>query len=283
MKRQKIMAIALGVALLGVAPIILSIGRITHCGKSVEASNLRSISVGRMTLYSTNIDYRRSNSYKDMKALLIGFATMDFTDSALFLDTRDLEYVDRSPPPRFAYLNEENEQVFISEILNLPIGFSFAVYEDFPSNASTRPLLWTRGLHRYKEFDQPYGGYVAYMDGHVTYYDGFPDTHDSALEHIFSSESGYTDTTKILEHVPDAWKDKGLKPLPVRYAEKSKQQDRLEKIRKTFEFLILLFGLGLVAALFCKGSGRRKLACGVVAFIVSLGLLVFINWVGVVR
>jgi|GEM_PF-3416843 len=73
--------------------------------------------------------------------------------SALFFDVYEKLLFEGVPPTVFGYLNGQNEQIFLQEILDFPIGFSFAVYQDPIANASTKPLLWTRGLHRYNLLD----------------------------------------------------------------------------------------------------------------------------------
>lgn len=256
--------------------IVPTFAKVQNCQKSRTASNLRSLAIGYAFIYSTSIDMRRSLDYMSMEELLMAFLTLDMTDSDLFLDIHEKQLFEDEPPKMLGYLDSKNDQVFMPEILDYPIGFSFAVYRDPITDASTKPLLWTRGLHHYNEFDQFYGGYVAYADGHVTYFDGAPDAHDSMLEYTFGEESGYTNAIRILEHVPDDWKDSEHSPLPVRFAEAEKRIERKEWFLGMLGLLILPTGLGMVTVVFWIGTLRKKLVWGSVVFVVALVLLVFL-------
>lgn len=105
------------------------------------------------------------------------------------------------------------------------------------------PIFWTRRLHQYEEFDAPYSGYVALLDGHVEYVESKPNKTDSRIIEIFGPNSEYSKAIRILEHVPPSWTDKELAPLPIRY--KQSQRPRHKGI---LGLSIELFGPPLIAA-----------------------------------
>ena len=169
---------------------------------------------------------------------------------------------------------DKNQQVFIPSILNFPIGVSFAIYDDTFSSLSTRPLVWTRGLHRYAEFDQNYAGYVAYLDGHVRYFDGRPDSHDQDLVYTFSEASGFSNAIRILEHVPDEWADKKLEPLPIRYTRFTNITRRGRGINIGYRILMVApIMLGIAAGIATVGSVYRRLLLGFLTFLLFVVLI----------
>ena len=207
-----------------------------------------------------------------MQRFLSEMAQVGVNDSLLILNRLDLEQIDSKAPRSFAFIKENPQEVtFIPEILDFPIGFSLAVYP-YPITElpmSRTPLLWTRGLQNYEDFEGEYGGHVAYLDGHVEYFSGSPNNHDPDLVELFSSEGIYGKAIRILEHEPDAWKALATLPLPMRFHE-----DRYPRFQTTKRLLTFLAAPSIIFALFFFWVWKEKENRLVNALIVA-GLVLF--------
>jgi len=207
--------------------------------------------------------------YEDMASFLKIFTTVDLFEASIFLSPYDLKHTKAEPPKIIGSLSDSGESVFVPDILEFPIAYSFGVYPDLDRAASKTPLLWTRGLHNYKSFDAPYGGHVAFLDGHVRYFEGQPEQHNPELEEIFGPDSEFSKAIRILEHDPVGWTDKNLAPLPVRYMESLSSW----QARKRNPFWII-FAPALIAAflvgLLPKILFRDRIKSAFVAFCIVL-------------
>ncbi|MGJ8649849.1 MAG: hypothetical protein ACSHX4_05775 [Opitutaceae bacterium] len=212
-------------ALIMSALILLSSG--VQANASVRAraelvkasSNMRSISIVFATQQTeTDVGYD-AEEFLTMKDFLKLMAAWDLTDSRVFFSHIEYpEFKNDTPPVIITPKQEGTPPEINSDILKFPIGYSIAVYPD-PNEMPTSltPLLWTRGLHKFQEFDKPYSGHIAFLDGHVNYFEGEPGNQDPDLIKVFEEGSPYSSAIRILEHVPDDWVETA--PLPIRYRE----------------------------------------------------------------
>lgn len=206
------------------------------------ASDLRTVAVCFATyLMIGESEEYRPDDFREMEDLLCILAQeVELTATSVLINFADAEHIDGRLPETLGAPNESGQIEFQPEILNFPIGISFSVYPDLDSPVATTPILWTRGLHRFEEFDAPYCGHVAFLDGHVTYFEGKPGEPNEQLQEIFGPESEYSEALRILEHVPPHWKEKGLNPLPVRYA--------INREPSALAVIALIFGPASIAA-----------------------------------
>lgn len=190
----------------------------------------------------------------------------DMTDSSYFFNY--IESKEFKEHPTTTLNHSLNPTQVDPEILKFPIGYSIAVYPD-PNKMPTAqtPLLWTRGLHKFQDFDKPYAGHIAFLDGHITYYKGKPNKHDPELLKIFNQDSFDTSIIRILEHVPDDWTETA--PLPVRYAEFTKVPF-LARYGGLFAYAIPAFIGGLLAIIFNRTASYfyQKVLSGVKVFVI---------------
>lgn len=238
--------------------------------KAKISSDMRMVAIAFNTYIFSGARTRyHPEEYVDMASFLKVFTAVDLFEASIFLSPYDLKHTKADAPKIIGYRSDSGESVFVPDILEFPIAYSFGVYSDLNRTASTTPLLWTRGLHNYKNFDEPYGGHVAFLDGHVRYFEGQPEQHDPELEKIFGPESEFSKAVRILEHEPEAWTDKDLAPLPVRYRESLPSWQARKK-----DSLWVLFAPAVIAAflvgLLPKILFRDRIKSAFVAFCIVL-------------
>jgi prepilin-type processing-associated H-X9-DG protein len=250
----------------------------TKAQQARDASNLRQV-VLAFHVYTTSGARVRYNpdTLQDMESILQMFVQAELFDAPVYLTEYDLKYAKSKPPKITGSRNEDGEVIFQPDILNFPIFFSFAVYPDLGGDrpASMTPLLWTRGLHRYESFEEPYGGHVAYLDGHVRYFEGEPGKHDPELERIFGEDSVSSKTVRIVEHEPEEWSKDPVKPLPIRYKEalSTKYSEVGRMLRITcLPALVAAILVGLVPK---PSIGKRILDASIAFGIVLIVTLIF--------
>lgn len=249
--------------------------------KSRTASDLRSIVVSFATRYYSNPNKQFDPAqHQDMEGFLKDIAKVEFINSEALYNYADEAHFESKPPKSIGHLRNKNDWSSFEldpEILNFPIGFNVAVYPhlDFPT--SETPILWTRGLHRYNEFEAYYGGHVAYLDGHVQFYSGGPDGPEPELEELFGPDSIYSQALHILEHEPETWKQRALPPLPVRVETYRPVISKWKQCFELFKYLIPSFLIGLI---FAAAPNRtvaqrflRFFIAGGITFILTLVLL----------
>lgn len=235
-----------------------------------HAHNLRQVAIAT-NVYSYSGDWapQKTDKLESMESLLRAFVSIELFEASIFLNKYDLEHIDADPPRAIGYKSDSGEFVFQPDILSFPIAFSFAVYSDENLKGPMTPLLWTRGLHKYEEFDQPYGGHVAFLDGHVMYYEGTPGEPNPELTELFGPESEFSKTVLILEHEPQNWAVEKLAPLPVRYAKAT-----AVKYSDLLGILAIVFGPATIAAMLVgilpKPTTRQRLRSASIAFGVVL-------------
>lgn len=225
----------------------------------LASSNLRQVAIALNTLYFTQARVYNQTQLVDMQTVLTELARIGFNDSSVILSPLDLDEIEAKPPRAFAHHSKETTQtVFESAIFDFPIAFSMAIYPDPISElpASQTPLLWTRGLHNYESFDSEYGGHVAFLDGHVVYFEGSPKMHDPDLVAVFDPNGTYGKAIRVLEHEPTLWSDSSIQPLPVRYSKQVNPPYR--HARQVAYALTFPLILGLAAACF-PGTIKKRL------------------------
>ena len=249
-------------------------GRVHSCGKTRDASNLRSLSICHAIRYDREAEYK-PDSLQTMEDFLRSMAEVDLTDTDIFLNRMDRPYFGTELLPISAYRNNANEVVFDDTILDYPMGFSLAVYPDLDRPVSTTPILWTRDLERYATFDHAYGGYVAFLDGHVEYLEGVPNEPDPRLEALFGVQGEVSQAVRALRHVPDDFAALGLDPLPVRFYQEQAKTDW-----RPFRMLLVILSPGLLAGLLVflvnKKSGWARWRTAGLAFVIVEIVVLFV-------
>jgi hypothetical protein len=203
----------------------------------MESSNMRQVVIAFLTSVQSSTDSQFDpNRYQTMEDFLLSMARQDLTDSALFFNRAEYNAFTTDPPRTIGSPGREAQPPSIDpKFLKFPIGYSIAIYPDLNVPASMTPFIWTRGLHNFKEFNAPYCGFIAFLDGHVTYYDGRPDDAAPELSEIFGPQSPYASAVRILEYVPTNWIEEA--PLPVLFDLKTRPN-----FLQQFGPLLIMFG-----------------------------------------
>ena len=232
-----------------------------------ESSNMRSTVIAFATQYPNPKRDYAEEQLQTVQDFLLVMTDVGLVESSVFFNYLDSNNFAKAPPSTISDLSDSNIPPKLNEaILNYPIGCTFAVYPDLSGPTSMTPLLWTRGLHRFREFKKPYGGHIAFMDGHVTYY---PDYDEPELAAIFEAPGPASTAIRLLEHVPESWVETA--PLPVRM-EAAKRRKFVDYVAP----LLIFFGpASLGGFLITITSNReyplyRRLLRGAVAFTIIL-------------
>lgn len=235
------------------------------------ASNMRYICVVFATQQTeTDVKYN-AEEFQAMEDFLKLMAVWDLTDTRVFFSHIEYPNFKNDPPAEIILPKQDGTSSLINpEILNFPIGYSIAVYPN-PNEMPTSltPLLWTRGLHEFQEFDAPYSGHIAYLDGHVNYFEGKPGNHDPDLIRVFEEGSPYSSANRILEHVPVDWVE--TDPLPIHYR-KGARVPIFARYNGLFSFFLPAL-LGGFFAIILKSKGTslyQRLMSGAKVFTIVL-------------
>lgn len=238
--------------------------------KAQISSHMRMVAIAfnTYTISGARIRYHPEH-YENMASFLKVFTSVDLFEADIFLSPYDLKHAKAEPPEIIGFRSDSGKSVFVPDILEFPIAYSFGVYPDLDRPASTTPLLWTRGLHNYKSFGAPYGGHITFLDGHVEYFEGQPGQHDQELEKIFGLDSEFSKAIRILEHDPEGWTDKALAPLPLRYTERLPSWKARRSNTLLVIFVPALFAAFLVGLL-PKILFRDRIWSALIAFCIVL-------------
>jgi prepilin-type processing-associated H-X9-DG protein len=258
-----------------VAALVPALGKVTDCGKTKSAADLRSVVISFVTRFSFERLEYEPESLQAMSDFIHAMAEVDLTDVDMMLSRRDRPHYELPAPVITAYRNQHGELVFDDAILEYPIGFSVAVYPDLKRPPSTTPILWTRDLDRYVTFDRPYDGYVAFLDGHVEYLEGKPDVPNVRLETLLGPQGGASHALRILRHVPEDFDALELEPLPVRFHQELSKPD-WRRVR--MGLVVLSPGLlaGLLVFWVNKKRGWARVGVGGLAFVIVEFALFFL-------
>ncbi|MGJ8654145.1 MAG: hypothetical protein ACSHX8_12805 [Opitutaceae bacterium] len=225
---------------------------------------MRSTAVAFATQYSTPRKTYTPDQLQSVQGFLHIMIDVGLIDSSVFFSYLDSNDFAEAPPSTISDSN--NPTKLNEEILNFPIGYTFAVYPDLSGPTSMTPLLWTRGLHRFREFKEPYGGLIAFMDGHVQYYS---DDDESELAALFESPGPASTAIRLLEHVPEDWVETAPLPVQMEAAKKNTFADY-------FWPLLIYFGPALIGGFLITISSNReypryrRILRGAVAFTIIL-------------
>lgn len=227
--------------------------------KAKASSDLRQVAVAFATyLYSGGRVKDNPEKFQNMEGLLRLLAEKaDLWDASVFLNYADADHFEEPIPTAIGERDKSGKFNFHPEILNFPIGFSFAVYPDLKGPTSMTPIIWTRGLHRHEGFDASYGGHVVFLDGHVEYVTGEPGNPEERLLEIFGVDSEYSKVIRISEHIPETWVSKGLEPLPIRI-EKYRPPSHEATIRNWIFLFMPAITVAALVALLSKSPIRER-------------------------
>ena len=181
------------IAIIGILAAILipAVGKVREtASKITSASNIRSIAIAYAT-YSTS-----GGRIRVLKSTSLGESTIQgvaeflskqagLEDASIWMIPSDKEYINYTGtiPTLIGYRNDENVFELSSDWAgDEPLAYAFALRAGGSNPVTTTPLTWTRGLTEGGIWgpDSPWGGggHIAYLDGHVTYYNELDTTTD---------------------------------------------------------------------------------------------------------
>ena len=174
------------IAIIGILAAILipAVGKVREtASKITSASNIRSIALAYAT-YSTSGGRTRvlkstslgeNNNIHGVAEFLAKQAGLE--DASIWMIPSDKEYINYigTIPTLIGYRNDENVfEVSLDWAGDEPLAYAFALRAGGSNPVTTTPITWTRGLTDDGIWgpDSPWGGggHIAYLDGHVTYY-----------------------------------------------------------------------------------------------------------------
>ena len=178
------------IAIIGILAAILipAVGKVREvANKTKSSSNIRSIAVSYAT-YSTSGGKVRTLSATKLERQTVPAVAeflakqVDLTDAAIWIIGSDPAVTayqqDKALPTTVGFRNASNDfEVTQGEAPwddSVPVGYDFALGAGGNDPTSTTPLLWTRGLSSGGNWGKntPWGlgGHIAFLDGHVTFY-----------------------------------------------------------------------------------------------------------------
>lgn len=188
------------IAIIGILAAILipAVGKVREvANKSTSAANMRSIAVsyatysqsgGRTKVLNSN---RLSQATPPFPETVQGVAQflgdeVDLTDASLWRIGIDPIVANNEPnPPTVGFRNASGDYSVNTEFTNSPVSYDFIIGVGGNDPTSTTPLLWTRGLDTTGSWDNttPWqrGGHIAYLDGHVTFYNELDGTDEGLV------------------------------------------------------------------------------------------------------
>ena len=185
------------IAIIGILAAILipAVGKVREVAQKMKSSsNIRSIAVSYAT-YSTSggrVKILTENKLTGVKGgkTVQGVAAflaerVDLTDSSIWIIDSDDYILGADIPQVIGYRNSENEWNDDNWGPDIPVSYDFALGVGGSDPTSTTPLTWTRGLGSDGIWgvDTPWkrGGHIAFLDGHVQFYNELDATEDGAL------------------------------------------------------------------------------------------------------
>lgn len=213
------------IAIIGILAAILipAVGKVREvANKSKSSSNMRSIAVSYAT-YSTSGGRIRTLTKSKLQNTETGenvqgvaeflAKNVDLTDASIWIigsDPAVAEYTEELPVI-VGFRDDSNEFNVADEwTANVPVGYDFAIAVSGNAPTTTTPLLWTRGLENGGTWgkDTPWGlgGHIAYLDGHVSFYNELGDEDgrlvDPATGNLTENITDVHDDTNIVR-APD--------------------------------------------------------------------------------
>ena len=179
------------IAIIGILAAILipAVGKVREvANKTKSSSNIRSIAVSYAT-YSTSAGKVRTLTANKLERQSVAAVAeflakqVDLTDAAIWIIGSDpavtaYEQDGNTLPTTVGFRNATNDfEVTKGDAPwndSVPVGYDFALGAGGNDPTSTTPLLWTRGLSTGGNWgkNSPWGlgGHIAFLDGHVTFY-----------------------------------------------------------------------------------------------------------------
>ena len=179
------------IAIIGILAAILipAVGKVREvANKSKSSSNMRSIAVsyatystsgGRVrTLTKAKMDNDSDVSFSEVAGVAQFLAKQsELTDASIWIIESDpaIAAYDQVLPVIIGFRDDQNAFQTAQEwTSDVPVGYDFAIGVSGNAPTSTTPLLWTRALTTGGTWgkDSPWGlgGHIAYLDGHVSFY-----------------------------------------------------------------------------------------------------------------
>lgn len=165
--------------------------------KTKAASHLRQL-VLAYTICLQSGDSRTLNSYKDIHSLAAYLAKQaNLNDPQLWLLDQDAQVGDKAKTLKTIIKPDGTPT---DDFKALPLSFSFVV--NLPSGLcpSTAPIAWSRGLKEDGMWDETEGiwgnagGYVAFLDGHIEWYNNLKDPETQFCHHsTYESTPSYAE------------------------------------------------------------------------------------------
>jgi prepilin-type N-terminal cleavage/methylation domain-containing protein/prepilin-type processing-associated H-X9-DG protein len=185
------------IAIIGILAAILipAVGKVRQVAQKMKSSsNIRSIAVSYAT-YSTSGGRVKILTSSKLASVTGGVSVpgvaaflaekVDLTDSAIWIIDSDELTIGETPPPVIGYRNTDNAWIDTNWNANVKLSYDFALGVGGNDPTSTTPLVWTRGLDTQGNWgiDTPWkrGGHIAFLDGHVQFYNELDPQEDGAL------------------------------------------------------------------------------------------------------
>lgn len=188
------------IAIIGILAAILipAVGKVREVAQKMKSSsNIRSIAVSYAT-YSTSsgrvkiLTESKLDGVKGGKTVqgVAAFLAekVDLTDSSIWIIDSDDLTLGADIPPLIGYRDAQSNAWMDGEWgIDVPVSYDFALGVGGNDPTSTTPLTWTRGLGQTVAgqwaVDTPWkrGGHIAFLDGHVQFYNELDPDEDGAL------------------------------------------------------------------------------------------------------
>lgn len=185
------------IAIIGILAAILipAVGKVREVAQKMKSSsNIRSIAVSYAT-YSTSggkvkvLTESKLTGVKGGKTVqgVAAFLAekVDLTDAAIWTIDSDEQVIGETIPQVIGYRDSSNVWNDDNWSSSVPVSYDFGLGVGGSDPTSTTPLIWTRGLSADGTWgvDTPWkrGGHIAFLDGHVQFYNELDETEDGAL------------------------------------------------------------------------------------------------------
>jgi prepilin-type N-terminal cleavage/methylation domain-containing protein/prepilin-type processing-associated H-X9-DG protein len=193
------------IAIIGILAAILipAVGKVRQVAQKMKSSaNIRSIAVSYAT-YSTS-GGRVKILTEDKLSGVTGGVTVqgvaaflaekvDLTDSSIWIIDSDELTLGTTIPPVIGYRDTSNAWNDDNWSADIPVSYDFALGVGGNDPTSTTPLIWTRGLEGGGTWGitTPWkrGGHIAFLDGHVQFYNELDADEDGALTNPTNGET----------------------------------------------------------------------------------------------
>lgn len=191
------------IAIIGILAAILipAVGKVREvANKSTSSANMRSIALSYATFSQsggrTKVLNQNRLTTKGLPATVQGVAQFlgdeaDLLDASIWRISVDPEVIATEPnPPTVGVRAADGTYTPNADFTTSPVSYDFVLGVGGSNPATTTPLLWTRGLETSGQWPNttPWGrgGHIAFLDGHVTFYNELSD--DEGLINVTTGE-----------------------------------------------------------------------------------------------